>query len=120
MVQLKILYFFMTGRRNRAHAPKQTLACKVFRRRNAGMMPCKPNISSTRAPADISAWLFIWIKKLDSKSFYLQRAAIKFSANIISATVYLFVGNPCLWGRRGAASTLRRRAAPYKVARKSW
>ena len=29
----------MTGRRNRAHAPKQTLACKAFRRRNAGRMP---------------------------------------------------------------------------------
>ena len=42
---------------------KQTLSCKAFRRRNAGRMPCKPNISSPRAPADLSAQrkFVIWL-----------------------------------------------------------
>ena len=52
-----------------------------------------------------------------SESFYLQRAAIKFSANIISATVYLFVENPGLRGTPGYRGVVG--AAPYMVVRNS-
>ena len=34
--------------------------------------------------------------KYDSNKFKPQQTAAKFSANIISATVYLFVESPCL------------------------
>ena len=35
-------------------------------------------------------------KKLVSEKFWLQRTAVKFSANIIWLLVYLFAGSPCL------------------------
>ena len=46
--------------------------------------------------------LELFIKKLDSKNFKPKRTAAKFSANIISATVYLFAGSPCSWVVEGA------------------
>ena len=50
----------------------------------------------------------LWIKKLDREKFKLQQTAMKFSTNIISATVYLFVRSSCLRGvENAAASTLR-------------
>ena len=48
------------------------------------------------------------LKKLDSNDFKPKQTAAKFSANIISATVYLFAGSPCSWVVEGAD--------PYKVA----
>ena len=53
----------------------------------------------------------LWIKKLDTEDFKLQQTAAKFSANIISATVYLFVGIFQLRGVKGAA--------PYGFAKNS-
>ena len=41
----------------------------------------------------------LWIKKLDTENFKLQRTAMKFGANIIWLPVYLFVGSPCLRGQ---------------------
>ncbi|MDY3784546.1 MAG: hypothetical protein SOZ78_01890, partial [Eubacteriales bacterium] len=42
------------------------------------------------------------LKKLDSNDFKPKQTAAKFSANIISATVYLFAGSPCSWVVEGA------------------
>ena len=48
-------------------------------------------------PAPLSSvWLFIWIKKLDTDDFRLQRTAMRFSANIIWLLFYLFAKSPCL------------------------
>ena len=66
----------MTGRRNRAP---------------------KPHGSSPRAP--LFHWLYIWIKKLDTKDFKLQQTAILFSANIIWLLVYLLAKISCLRGQ---------------------
>ena len=65
----------MTGRRNRAHAPKQTLAC--------GSLPASCRHDALQAkkrdifpagkvwflpPAPLSSvWLFIWIKKIGQR-----------------------------------------------------
>ena len=99
-----------------AHLPQTNFVL----RHSAGRMPCKPKSgtfslreksgSSPRAPADLSRresryltrlrgkYFFLlallWIKKLDSKNFQLQRTAAKFSANIIWLLFYLFVGSP--------------------------
>ena len=61
----------MTGRRNRAQAPKQTLAC--------GILPCKPKSgtfslreksgSSPRAPADLSRRESRYLARLRGKYF---------------------------------------------------
>ena len=62
--------------------------------------PCAPaDISAQRKfvicrdfAANISSvWLFIWIKKWDSKNFWLKQTAAKFSANIIGCC------SICLW-----------------------
>ena len=56
------------------------------------------------------------LKKLDSKNFRLKRTAITFSANIISATVYLFAKSSCSRGGvNTAVSTLWRRADSTKL-----
>ena len=74
----------MTGRRNRAQAPRG---------------------SSPRAP--LLPWLFIWIKKWDSEIFLLQRIAARFSANIIWLLFYLFAKSPRLRGVVNAAASRR-------------
>ena len=112
----------MTGRRNRAQAPSR-------------FIPPRPS-----PPVAL-----LWIKKWDTEDFKPKRVAAKFSANIIWLPVYLFAIIFCLreqpgfrgvvgaapykvsgkflpaghrkrCGVNAAASTLRRRADPYKVA----
>ena len=58
----------MTGRRNRAHAPKQTLSCGILpaeclASQKAGHFPCGKSLVLPRAPADISAQrkFVIWL-----------------------------------------------------------
>ena len=102
---------------------KQTLSCKAFRRQNAlqdkkrdifpaGKVWFSPSApppifprsgnslfgSQTKCARQIYSPLSALhgSKKLDSENFKPKRAAMKFSTNIISATVYLFAGNPCL------------------------
>ena len=121
----------MTGRRNRIHTATNfglrhsagILPAFCLASQKAGHFPCGKSLVPPPAPLS-SVWLFIWIKKMDSKNFQLQRTAAKFSANIIWLLVYLFVGSPRLRGTPGyrvvvntAVSTLRCRADPYMVAR---
>ena len=92
----------MTGRRNRAQTPKQTLACGsmpafCLASQKAGHFPCGKSLVPPPVPLS-SVWLYYGSKKLDTENFKLQRTAMKFSANIISATVYLFEKISCLRG----------------------
>ena len=103
--------FFMTGRRNRAHAPKQTLAC--------GSLPASCRHDALQAKKrDIFPAGKVWFlpprpsppfgflygsKKLDTEDFKLQRTATRFSANIIGCC------SICL---REVRATGRRRRLP--------
>ena len=88
----------MNGRRNRAHAPKQTLACGILpaeclASQKAGHFPCGKSLVPPPAPLSSIGFLY-GSKKLDSENFQLQRVAAKFSANIIWLLFYLFAGSP--------------------------
>ena len=97
---LKSLAFFMTGRRNRAHAPSRFL-------------PPRPSLPSG----------FIMDQKIGQWKFFASensrevRCEHHLVAGLFVCEYFLLAGRRKRCGVNTAVSTLRRRAAPYTVAK---
>ena len=89
-----LLFYCPGGRTHGSFAAKgfsPSAPPPIFPRSGNSLIWLANNVRETNL---FSSFGFIWIKKGDTEDFRLQQTATKFGANIISATVYLFVGSP--------------------------